>query len=151
MRSTDVVLSGHELLSLQLRERRVRETDVVEPSHNLHRAHVGIEIKFVGHISSVKDEVEGKRIRLVPVLVSSADEVVGTKSKSIILLVRRVGDGVDLSTEGVSPKQSKVTTMRMLVNCVDISREHLRTVHQYRQYRLSCQDRIRDAQVVSKL
>lgn len=114
VRRSNVVATGHELLSLHGREGLIGQTNVVEPSHNLHCAHVGVEVEFVGHVSSVDDEVEGESVRLLPVLLSGADEVVSTKSESIILLVRRVRNGVDLSTESISPEKGKVTTGEML-------------------------------------
>jgi len=64
----------------------------------------------MGHVSSVDDEVEGEGVRLLPVLLGRANEVVSTKSESIILLARRVRNGVDLSTKSISPKEGKVTT-----------------------------------------
>jgi len=61
---TDRILPGHELLGLERRERLVRETDVVELTPDLHRAHVSVQVELVGHVGAVNDEVVGECKRL---------------------------------------------------------------------------------------
>jgi hypothetical protein len=104
-------LSRHELLGLDRRERLVRETDVVELTSDLHRAHVCVQVELVGHVGAVDDEVVGECERLGPVLVTAGDEVVRSEAKSVVLLVRAVGDGSDLSTEGLCPEESEVSAI----------------------------------------
>ena len=49
----------------------------------------------------------------MPVLVTAADEVVGSEAKSVLLLVRAVGDGGNLSTESLGPEKSEMSTIFM--------------------------------------
>ena len=146
MTSTNGVLSRHELLGLERWERLVWETDVVELTADLHRAHICVQVKLVGHVGAVDDEVVGECERLGPVLVTTGHEVVGSKAKSVVLLVGAVGDGSDLSTESLGPEESKVSAMLLLEHGLEEELGIRLTVHRYRQWRRACLVRSQDEQ-----
>ena len=123
----------HELLGLDRWERLVRETDVVELTPNLHRAHVCVQVKLVSHVGTVDDEVVGECKRLGPVLVTAGDEVVGTETKSVLLLVGAVGNSSDFSTKSLGPEKSEVSTVFSLAHGTEEEPRRRLTVHRYRQ------------------
>lgn len=91
----------------------------MEASHDLQCAEVVWKVELVCGIGCVDNVIEGESVWLVPVLLRCVDEVLSTKSESILLLVWRVGDSVDLSTECVGPQEcvmSKTATVLWLVN-----------------------------------
>ena len=109
VRGTDRATVAGELLGHEGGDRLVTEADHVELTPDLESAEVVVEVELVNGVGSVDDEVESKLVRLVPALLLGADELLSTHLKGILLLVGRVGDGVDLSTESLGPQQSEVT------------------------------------------
>jgi hypothetical protein len=109
VRGTDRAAVSGELLGHEGGDRLVTEANHVELTPDLEGAEVVVEVELVNGIGSVDDKVEGKLVRLVPALLLGADELLGTHLEGILLLVGRVRDGVDLSTESLGPQESEVT------------------------------------------
>jgi hypothetical protein len=109
VRGTDGAAVSGKLLGHEGRDRLVTEANHVELAPDLEGAEVVVEVELVNGIGSVDDKVEGKLVRLVPALLLGADELFGTHLESILLLVGRVRDGVDLSTESLGPQKCEVT------------------------------------------
>lgn len=109
VRGTDRAAVAGELLSHEGGDGLVTEADHVELTPDLEGAEVVVEVELVNGVGSVDDKVESKLVRLVPALLLGADELLGTHLESILLLVRRVRDSVDLSTESLGPQESEVT------------------------------------------
>jgi hypothetical protein len=109
VRGTDRAAVSGELLGHEGGDRLVTEANHVELTPDFEGAEVVVEVELVNGIGSVDDKVEGKLVRLVPALLLGADELLGTHLEGILLLVGRVRDGVDLSTESLGPQESEVT------------------------------------------
>jgi len=109
VRGTDRATVAGELLGHEGGDGLVTEADHVELTPDLEGAEVVVEVELVNGVGSVDDKVEGKLVRLVPALLLGADELLGTHLEGILLLVGRVRDGVDLSTESLGPQKSEVT------------------------------------------
>lgn len=103
MRGPDVAAVGHKVERLQLGQRLVRQADIVEDAVDLEDGEVGRHVELVGRVGAVDDEVQGELVGLVPLLVLGADELVRAEGEGFILLLGRVGDGVDSSAEGARP------------------------------------------------
>ena len=99
---------GRKILRHDLRQRLVRQSHIVELAVDRERAHVFLQVELVGHVGGVEDEVEGERPRFGPVLVFGADELFGPERERVLLLFRRVGDGVDFGAEGRGPEEAEV-------------------------------------------
>lgn len=107
--STHVATVGGELLDHEVLDGVVGKTAVVEGTVDLEDGEVGREVEVLGHVGGVDDEVELELVGLVPVLLLCADEVLSTELQGILLLVSRVRDDGDISTESRSPKNGEVT------------------------------------------
>jgi len=70
VRSTHLAAVRGEDLSLELREWLIGETDIVEFAVDVDYAQVLRDVKFVGHVGCVEDEIILKGVRLGPVLVA---------------------------------------------------------------------------------
>jgi hypothetical protein len=108
VRGTNRAAVTGELLGHKGGDGLVTEADHVELTPDLEGAEVVVEVELVNGVGGVDDKVESEFVRLVPALLLGADELLSTHLKSILLLVGRVGDGVDLSTEGLGPQKSEV-------------------------------------------
>ena len=71
--------------------------------------HVLLDVELVSHVGGVEDEVEGVGPGFRPVLVSGANEFLGTEFEGVVLLSGAVREGVDLGTERRCPEQSEMT------------------------------------------
>lgn len=68
-----------------------------------HGAEVVVKVELVGHVGAVEDEVESEGVRLGPVLLAGANEVLGTHLEGVLLLAGGVRDYVNFSAESSSP------------------------------------------------
>lgn len=76
---------------------------------NLERRHVRLEIKCVGHIAAIQDKIERKRPWVRPALIVRHNGFFRAQLLDILDLVRRVREGVRLSSEGNAPLNAQVT------------------------------------------
>ena len=81
----------------------VTETDNVELAPDLEDAEVVVHVELVHGIGSVDDEVEREAVRLVPLVVLGADEVLGAHLQSVVLLAGAVRDGVYVRAHSLGP------------------------------------------------
>ena len=98
----------HERLRLELRQRFVGQTDLVELSVDFADGEVLRDVEFVRHVGGVEHEVEGEGEIFGPVFVLVADEVLGAEFEGVVFLVRRVGDDGDFGAESVGPDDGEV-------------------------------------------
>ena len=98
----------HEGLRLELRQRLIRQTDLMERSIDFADGEVLSDVELVRHIGCVEHEVESEGEVLGPVLVLVADEVLCAELEGVVFLVGRVGDDCDFGAEGVGPDDCEV-------------------------------------------
>lgn len=98
-----------EMEGAHLREWLVRETDVVERAVDVESGDVFNHVESVGDVGGVENEVEFVLPGLEPIGLGGDDEVLGATFDGVVLLVWRVGEGVDVGTESASELKTKVT------------------------------------------
>ena len=108
MASPDFGSVGSEILRHHLGERLVGKSDVVEFAIDVEGGHVFLEIKGVGHVCGVEDEVEFEGVGFGPVFLGGDDEFFGAHLFGIGFFAGGVGKDVDLGAEGVGPKDAEV-------------------------------------------
>lgn len=109
MTGTNAAAIRHERLRLELRQRFIWQTDLVELSIDLANRKVLSDVEFVCHICSVEHEVEGEGEVLRPVLVLVADEMLCAELEGVVFLVWGVGDDCDFGAESIGPDDSEVS------------------------------------------
>lgn len=98
-------------------ERVVAESNLVEATHHLKGAEVLLHVELVDRVGGVEDEVEGEGELLVPVLLAGHDEFLGSHLEGVLLLVRAVGEDVDLSSQGDGPEDGEVAETSQADDC----------------------------------
>ena len=109
VRCTHVVAVGREDLSVEAGEVVIREADHVEVAVDLECGEVLGEIKLVGRIGGVDDEIELVLELLIPALLAGDEEVLRTHLERVLLLAGGVRDDSDLGAHGNSPQDTEVT------------------------------------------
>ena len=99
---------GSEILRHHLRERLVREADVVEFTIDVEGGHVFLEVESMGHVCGIEDEVEFEGPGFGPVFLGGDDKFFGAHLFSIGFFAGGVGKDVDLSAEGFGPEDAEV-------------------------------------------
>lgn len=69
---------------MDLWQRLIGETDIVEGAVDGKGGHVFDQIEFVGHVGGVEDKVKGKSPGFCPVFVLGADEFFGAKGEGVV-------------------------------------------------------------------
>ena len=108
MASPDFGPVGSEILRHHLWERLVGKSDVVEFAIDVEGGHVFLEIKGVGHVCGVEDEVEFEGVGFGPVFLGGDDEFFGAHLFGIGFFAGGVGKDVDFGAKGVGPKDAEV-------------------------------------------
>lgn len=98
-----------EVKPLQLRQRLVRQSHVVELAVDFERREVFRQVELVRHVRRVEDQVEFKRQRLGPIFGPRVHEMVGPQLARVGFFRLRVAQGVDFGAEGVCEEEGKVT------------------------------------------
>jgi hypothetical protein len=92
MARADITAIASEVLHLQFWQCMIGHANVMKFAHNLEDAEILCQVEMLDKVGSVDEEIEGKLIRLMPVLFIAVDEVLGTQFEGIILLVWTMGD-----------------------------------------------------------
>lgn len=84
---------------MELRQRLIGKTDVVEGAVDNKCGHVFGQIECVGHVGGVEDKVKGKGPGLGPLFVLGANELFGAEGKGVVAFGGCMRDRVGFRAE----------------------------------------------------
>lgn len=115
MTSGNIRTIDQEKIGAHLRERLVRQTDVVEDAVDVERGDVVYHVEGVRDVCGVEDEVERVRPGLLPVGFGGDDEVLCAAFERVFFFVRRVRESVDFGAEGAGELEAEMSEATAMI------------------------------------
>lgn len=115
MTSRNTRTIDQEMIGSHLRERLVRQTDVVEYTVDVERGDVVYHVEGVRDVCGVEDEVERVRPGLLPVGFGGDDEVLCAAFERVFFFVWGVGESVDFGAEGAGELEAEMSEAATMI------------------------------------